>query len=165
MKAKKIFFTAILAVFTLFASSCDKDEPINSRVPYGFRFYYVDEEGKPLITEDNFDLFISKFTIIDNGQIIKVNNKTGLGYIAQEDGTFVFYHGLWDSNYVKDSFTIDYGDNKPDVFSFEIKNYYKKDRSWKIYLNGEELDFSTKSKFYVTITKPADFLEKMQNAE
>ena len=75
MKAKKIFFTAILAVFTLFASSCDKDEPINSRVPYGFRFYYVDEEGKPLITEDNFDLFISKFTIIDNGQIIKVNNK------------------------------------------------------------------------------------------
>ena len=72
MKAKKIFFTAILAVFTLFASSCDKDEPINSRVPYGFRFYYVDEEGKPLITEDNFDLFISKFTIIDNGAKISL---------------------------------------------------------------------------------------------
>ena len=57
MKTKSLFFTAILAVFTLFSSSCDNDDSVLiSALPFNFNIHIVDDNGNSLITPNNLEV-------------------------------------------------------------------------------------------------------------
>ena len=70
------------------------------------------------------------------------------------------YFGLFFGNNFNGEFTINYNDGTHDRIAFDVKNYISSNRSIKIYLNGDKIKNKN-----ITIVKPADFLEKMQNAE
>lgn len=162
MKAKNLLLIAITVLLAIITSSCEKEQPLDSRPPYGFQFHFVDNTGKPLITAENLDLFISNYSIIHNDEIFKVNKETGIGYLPQEDGSYVFYYGLWDLDNLEDSFIIDYNNGTYDIISFIIKNYYQNNPSCSIYFNDKKIDVGRGS-FSITIVKPADFFENLKN--
>lgn len=173
MRAKHFFLTAIVAVMAIFASSCNNDEPKQIAPILDFRINIVNEDGKSLVTDDNFNFFNIVYSIYHNGEKHKLNAGHKQGYTRYDEETYRFYFGTWQANNITDSFTINYGDIYEDKITFKVNNLSQESTSYEVYLNDEnitdkiELDKYHEMQFIgailnITIVKPNDFLDKLK---
>ena len=163
MKAKKLFFTATIAMLAIFSSSCDNDDSLLiSALPFNFNIHIVDENGNSLITPNNLEVAENNIYINYEDNHIFLNkendsNKTFNSVLPQHN---VLRFGSFAGNCFNGSFTINYGDGTSDEITYVMKNYehLDKTRSVKVYINGTQIKSSNYS-VNITIVKPDDFLE------
>ena len=164
MRTKSLFFTAVIAMLAIFTSSCEKDgsTDLNTPAPLTFTILLVDDNGKYLVNADNTEWVKENITITYNNDTYYLNaeNQYTMPFYTYERIPNALYFGLFFGNNFNGEFTINYNDGTHDRIAFDVKNYISSNRSIKIYLNGDKIKNKN-----ITIVKPADFLEKMQNAE
>ena len=156
MRTKSLFFTAVIAILALFTSSCEKEEPLyDTPGPLTFPITLVDENGEYLINADNEEWAKENITVTYNDDIYYLNteNKTHIPFITLESNPNILFFGLFFGHDFSDKFTLNYSDGTQDEIFFEVKNYFKNNRSIKIYLNGKE-----SKDHIISIIKPANFL-------